>query len=119
MTAVRTRSRPRVLRRVKIAGPRCVGRGAGSAGSPRDARPGRAGGGGAAGAGPGRAAVHSVRPGMALTLRDGTCVFYDLELAQAHILQEEGLEKSAESKAAEKPPDTLLMEVQVPDKVKI
>lgn len=56
---------------------------------------------------------------MALSLRDGICVFYDLELAQIHILQEEGQEKSAESKATEKPPDTPLMEVQVLDKVKL
>lgn len=55
---------------------------------------------------------------MALTLREGICVFYDLELAQIHILQEEGQEKSSEGKATEKPPDALLMEVQVLDKVK-
>ncbi|XP_063260985.1 transcriptional repressor CTCFL [Prinia subflava] len=54
---------------------------------------------------------------MALTLRAGICVFYDRGLAQIHVLQEEGQEKSAESKATEKAPDTLLME-PVPNKVK-
>ncbi|XP_058706643.1 transcriptional repressor CTCFL isoform X1 [Poecile atricapillus] len=46
---------------------------------------------------------------MALSLRDGICVLYDLELEQ--IRQEQGQEKSAESKETEKPPDTLLMEI--------
>ncbi|KAF4788194.1 transcriptional repressor CTCFL isoform X3 [Turdus rufiventris] len=54
---------------------------------------------------------------MALSLQEGICVFYDLELAQIHILQEEGQEKSAESKVTEKPPDTILMEVKVLDKI--
>ncbi|XP_017590217.1 PREDICTED: transcriptional repressor CTCFL isoform X2 [Corvus brachyrhynchos] len=54
---------------------------------------------------------------MAVTLREGICVFYDLELAQIRILQEEGQEESSENKATEKPPDTLLMEVQVLDKI--
>ncbi|XP_032931113.1 transcriptional repressor CTCFL [Catharus ustulatus] len=49
---------------------------------------------------------------MALSLQEGICVFYDLELAQIHILQEEGQEKSAESKVTEKPPDAILMEVK-------
>ncbi|RMB95869.1 hypothetical protein DUI87_27983 [Hirundo rustica rustica] len=48
---------------------------------------------------------------MAQTLRDGICVFYDLELAQIRVLQAEGQEKSAESKATEKSPDTLMMEI--------
>lgn len=69
------------------------------------------------GAEPGRGALRA--PGMALTLRDPICVFYGLETAQIHIVQEEGQDKSAESKATEKPPDTLLMEVQVLDKVKL
>ncbi|KAM4762666.1 transcriptional repressor CTCFL [Cyanocitta cristata] len=59
----------------------------------------------------GRAVAHSLPPGMAVTLREGICVFYDLELAQIHILQEEGQEESSENKATEKPPDTLLMEI--------
>lgn len=58
-------------------------------------------------------------PGMALTLRGSIGVFYDLEMAQIRILQEEGQDKSVESKATEKPPDTLLMEVEVLDKVKL
>lgn len=66
--------------------------------------------------GPGQAVLP---PSMALSLQEGICVFYDLELAQIHILQEEGQEKSAESKVTEKPPDTLLMEVKVLDKVKL
>ncbi|TRZ21536.1 hypothetical protein HGM15179_005587, partial [Zosterops borbonicus] len=54
---------------------------------------------------------------MALTVRGGIGVFYDLEMAQIRILQEEGQDKSAESKATEKPPDTLLVEVEVLDKI--
>ncbi|XP_027553025.1 transcriptional repressor CTCFL isoform X1 [Neopelma chrysocephalum] len=61
--------------------------------------------------GQGQAVAHSVSQGMALTLREGICVFYDLELAQVHVLQEEGQEKSSESKATEKPPDMLRMEI--------
>ncbi|KAJ7401622.1 CCCTC-binding factor like protein [Pitangus sulphuratus] len=57
------------------------------------------------GQGQGQAGVHGVSQGMALTLREGICVFYDLEQAQIHVLQEEGQEKSSESKATEKPPD--------------
>ncbi|XP_064247486.1 transcriptional repressor CTCFL isoform X4 [Passer domesticus] len=48
---------------------------------------------------------------MALTPRDGTRVFHDLELVQIRVIQEEGQGKSAGSKAAEKAADTLLMEI--------
>ncbi|KAM9260593.1 LOW QUALITY PROTEIN: transcriptional repressor CTCFL [Cariama cristata] len=62
----------------------------------------------------GQSVLHNVPAGMAVSVREGICVFYDLGLTQINSLQERGA-KSSESKPTEKPPDMLLTEIQVLD----
>ncbi|XP_059683395.1 transcriptional repressor CTCFL [Gavia stellata] len=60
----------------------------------------------------GQAVLHSAPAGMAVSVREGGCVFYDLGLTQINTLQEKGQAKSSERKPTDKPPDVLLIEVQ-------
>ncbi|XP_075624960.1 transcriptional repressor CTCFL [Balearica regulorum gibbericeps] len=60
----------------------------------------------------GQGVLHNVPAGMALSVREGICGFYDLGLTQINVSQEEGQVRSSESKPTEKPPDRLLIEVQ-------
>ncbi|KAM4650118.1 transcriptional repressor CTCFL [Amazona ochrocephala] len=55
--------------------------------------------------------LHNVPAGMAVSVQEGVCVFYDLGLAQSYVLQEKGQAVSSESKPTEKPPDVLLIEI--------
>ncbi|KAM6053145.1 transcriptional repressor CTCFL isoform 2-T5 [Theristicus caerulescens] len=61
---------------------------------------------------PGQGELHNRPAGMAVSVREGVCGFYDLGLTQINVLPDEGQVKSSESKPAEKPPDMLLIEVQ-------
>lgn len=67
----------------------------------------------------GQGVLHNVPAGMAVSVREGICVFYDLGLTQINVLQEKGQATNSESKPTEKPPDILLIEVQVLDVVKM
>lgn len=67
----------------------------------------------------GQGVLHNVLAGTALNVQEGICVFCDLGLTQINIWQEKGQAKSSESKPTEKPPDVLLIEVQVLDVVKM
>ncbi|KAM9218803.1 LOW QUALITY PROTEIN: transcriptional repressor CTCFL [Leptosomus discolor] len=59
----------------------------------------------------GQGVQHNVPAGMAVSVREGVCVFYDLGLTQINVLQEKGQAKSSENKPTEKPPDMLLTEI--------
>ncbi|XP_068768371.1 transcriptional repressor CTCFL [Struthio camelus] len=56
--------------------------------------------------------VHQNLPaGVVLSVQEGVCAFYDLELMQISILQEKAQAKNLESKSAERPLDMLLIEL--------
>ncbi|XP_076208210.1 transcriptional repressor CTCFL isoform X2 [Aptenodytes patagonicus] len=59
----------------------------------------------------GQGVLHNVPAGMAVSVREGICVFYDLGLTQINVLQEKGQAANSESKPTEKPPGMLLIEV--------
>ncbi|KAM6242673.1 transcriptional repressor CTCFL isoform 3-T3 [Spheniscus humboldti] len=59
----------------------------------------------------GQGVLHNMPAGMAVSVREGICVFYDLGLTQINVLQEKGQGTNSESKPTEKPPDILLIEV--------
>lgn len=67
----------------------------------------------------GQGVLHNVPAGMAVSVQEGIRVFYDVGLAQINVLQEKGQANSSESEPTEKPPDMLLIEVQVLDVVKM
>uniref|UniRef100_A0A8C4JUF4 Transcriptional repressor CTCFL-like n=1 Tax=Dromaius novaehollandiae TaxID=8790 RepID=A0A8C4JUF4_DRONO len=58
----------------------------------------------------GHGLLQDLPAGVALSVQEGVCVFYDLEVIQSSILQERMQAKNLESKSPESPVDMLLIE---------
>ncbi|KAM6404476.1 LOW QUALITY PROTEIN: transcriptional repressor CTCFL [Rhynochetos jubatus] len=63
----------------------------------------------------GQGVLHNVPAGIAVSVREGACGFYDSGLMQINLFQQKGQARSSESQPTEEPPDMLLMEVDRDD----